>query len=52
MAVDGHHHRSTTKVNQKSFKTRHASKSFLRDQAKGSFVALLAMPALTVLQGR
>ncbi|KAK5175215.1 ribosome biogenesis protein tsr1 [Saxophila tyrrhenica] len=30
-----HHHRSTTKVSNKAFKTRHASKSALKDQAKG-----------------
>ncbi|KAK5136826.1 hypothetical protein LTR08_001748 [Meristemomyces frigidus] len=30
-----HHHRSTTKASNKSFKTRHASKSALKDRAKG-----------------
>ncbi|KAJ5173359.1 Ribosome biogenesis protein tsr1 [Penicillium capsulatum] len=30
-----HHHRSTTKVSQKPFKTKHASKSALKDKAKG-----------------
>lgn len=30
-----HHHRSTTKNSHKPFKSRHASKNFLRDQAKG-----------------
>lgn len=31
-----HHHRSTTKVSQKPFKTKHASKSALKDKAKGT----------------
>ena len=30
-----HHHRSTTKSTTKAFKTRHASKSALKDRAKG-----------------
>jgi pre-rRNA-processing protein TSR1 len=30
-----HHHRSTTKVTQKAFKSRHATKSDLRDRSKG-----------------
>ncbi|PYH93257.1 DUF663-domain-containing protein [Aspergillus ellipticus CBS 707.79] len=30
-----HHHRSTTKSTQKHFKSRHASKSALKDKAKG-----------------
>jgi pre-rRNA-processing protein TSR1 len=30
-----HHHRSTTKVSQKPFKTKHASKSALKEKAKG-----------------
>ncbi|KAL2829351.1 hypothetical protein BJY01DRAFT_125001 [Aspergillus pseudoustus] len=30
-----HHHRSTTKVSHKAFKTGHASKRALKDQAKG-----------------
>ena len=30
-----HHHRSTTKSSNKAFKTRHASKSALKDRAKG-----------------
>ncbi|PYI07645.1 DUF663-domain-containing protein [Aspergillus sclerotiicarbonarius CBS 121057] len=30
-----HHHRSTTKSSNKPYKTRHASKSALKDQAKG-----------------
>ena len=30
-----HHHRSTTKVSHKPFKSKHASKSALKDQAKG-----------------
>lgn len=31
----GHHHRSTTKADQKAFKSRYATKSALKDQAKG-----------------
>lgn len=31
-----HHHRSTTKTSHKSFKSRHASKSSLKDKAKGT----------------
>ncbi|KAF2479235.1 hypothetical protein BDY17DRAFT_258095 [Neohortaea acidophila] len=34
-AVSQHHHRSTTKTINKSFKSRHSSKSALKDQAKG-----------------
>lgn len=30
-----HHHRSTTKVSNKSFKSKHATKSALKDRAKG-----------------
>lgn len=30
-----HHHRSTTKVSQKPYKSKHASKSALKDKAKG-----------------
>ncbi|KAJ5435292.1 hypothetical protein N7491_005887 [Penicillium cf. griseofulvum] len=30
-----HHHRSTTKVSHKPYKSKHASKSALKDQAKG-----------------
>ena len=35
-----HHHRSTTKVDHKPYKTRFASKGALKDQAKG-----MGMPA-------
>jgi hypothetical protein len=31
-----HHHRSTTKTSHKSYKTGHASKRALKDQAKGT----------------
>lgn len=34
-AVTSHSHRATTKVNNKSFKSRKATKGSLRDQAKG-----------------
>ncbi|KAL0258870.1 ribosome biogenesis protein tsr1 [Diplodia seriata] len=33
--MDGHHHRSTTKVSQKPYKSRHASKSALKEKSKG-----------------
>lgn len=33
--IPEHHHRSTTKAANKPFKTRHASKSALKDRAKG-----------------
>ena len=32
---EGHHHRNTTKVSHKPFKSKHATKNLLRDQAKG-----------------
>lgn len=35
-AVSGHSHRPTTKVNNKGFKSKKATKSALRDQAKGT----------------
>ena len=40
MSVGGpvHHHRSTTKVDHKPFKSRHASNRELKDQAKGKRV--------------
>jgi len=34
-ASTAHHHRSTTKVSNKAFKTKHASKSALKEQSKG-----------------
>lgn len=33
-----HHHRSTTKQEHKPYKSRHASKSALKDAAKGRMV--------------
>ncbi|ODM16065.1 hypothetical protein SI65_08499 [Aspergillus cristatus] len=35
MATQVHHHRSTTKTSNKPYKSRHASKSALKDQDKG-----------------
>ncbi|KAI5118921.1 hypothetical protein M0805_003745 [Coniferiporia weirii] len=35
MGVDTHHHRSTLKQTNKAFKSKHATKSSLKDQAKG-----------------
>lgn len=32
----GHSHRSTTKINQKAFKTKHLSKGALKEKAKGA----------------
>lgn len=32
-----HHHRSTTKLNKKNFKSRHASKGALKELSKGIF---------------
>ncbi|KAL8906194.1 MAG: hypothetical protein Q9171_006377, partial [Xanthocarpia ochracea] len=32
---ESHHHRSTTKIPQKPFKSRHATKSYLKELAKG-----------------
>lgn len=40
MAGLQHHHRSTTKSANKSFKTKHATKSALKNQAKGKVEAL------------
>ncbi|KAF2748943.1 DUF663-domain-containing protein [Sporormia fimetaria CBS 119925] len=37
--LTGHHHRSTTKQDQKRFKSRHATKSSLRDASKGKVEA-------------
>lgn len=37
--VSQHHHRSTTKSSNKPFKTRHSSKSALKDRAKGKVEA-------------
>lgn len=35
--MDGqHHHRSTTKVAQKPYKSRHASKTALKEKSKGN----------------
>ncbi|KAF2433145.1 pre-rRNA processing protein Tsr1 [Tothia fuscella] len=40
MSTASHHHRSTTKVSHKSFKSRHSTKSFLKDKAKGKIEGL------------
>lgn len=32
-----HHHRSTTNVSHKTFKSRHASKGTIKDLSKGPF---------------
>lgn len=36
-----HHHRNTTKVSHKPYKSKHASKNALKDQAKGMIVITL-----------
>lgn len=38
--MDGHHHRSTTKVSHKPFKSRHASKGALKEKSKGAHLPL------------
>lgn len=45
-AVASHSHRATTKVNNKSFKSRKATKGSLRDQAKGMWDMRLALRPL------
>ncbi|KAF1963207.1 DUF663-domain-containing protein [Byssothecium circinans] len=40
IATQQHHHRSTTKQSQKSFKSRHASKGALKEQSKGKVESL------------
>lgn len=42
-----HHHRATTKTSQKSFKSKHASKSELRDKAKGTDLTVEQSTRLT-----
>ena len=37
MAPENHHHRSTTKQNKKTFKSRHATKSSLKELSKGIY---------------
>lgn len=37
----GHSHRSTTKINQKAFKTKRLSKGALKEKAKGSIYPTL-----------
>lgn len=39
-----HHHRNTTKVSHKPFKSRHATKSLIRDLAKGKIEGTEAKP--------
>lgn len=39
-----HHHRSTTKADNKPFKSRYATKSARKDQAKGMSVSKVADP--------
>lgn len=45
-AVASHSHRATTKVNNKSFKSKKATKSALRDQAKGMILRLPIPPVV------
>jgi len=41
VAVQSHHHRSTTKQNKKGFKARHATKGSLKEQNKGTSLRIL-----------
>ena len=50
-STDGHHHRSTTKVSHKPFKTRHATKTELKRLAKGEIWDNFDVLLLTV-QGK
>jgi pre-rRNA-processing protein TSR1 len=36
IVAQSHHHRSTTKQSKKGFKSRHATKSSLKEQSKGT----------------
>lgn len=36
VVAQSHHHRSTTKLNKKNFKSRHASKGSLKELSKGT----------------
>lgn len=36
--AEQHHHRSTTKVYHKPFKSKHATKGAIKDLAKGAFL--------------
>ena len=45
-----HHHRSTTKIDHKPFKSRFASKSALKDKAKGADGLLSPLRHLLILQ--
>jgi pre-rRNA-processing protein TSR1 len=47
MAAAVHHHRSTTKQDHKPFKTKFASKSALKDAAKGGFAMITEGAILT-----
>jgi pre-rRNA-processing protein TSR1 len=52
MAPENHHHRSTTKQSKKGFKSRHATKSALKEVSKGmdaDACAFAPARALTVL---
>lgn len=40
MAPEGHHHRSTTKVDHKPYKTKHSSKGALKERNKGKVESL------------
>jgi pre-rRNA-processing protein TSR1 len=49
MAPENHHHRSTTKQGKKGFKSRHATKSALKEVSKGMDACAFAPArALTV----
>jgi hypothetical protein len=50
-AVAPHHHRSTTKASHKPFKSRHATKGFLKDLSKGTSLAASSRIMLSGYQG-
>lgn len=50
-AVPSHSHRPTTKANNKAFKSKKATKSALRDQAKGKLQMARAVLAMQFEEG-
>lgn len=49
VANQGHHHRSTTKASNKSFKSRHATKSSLKARNKGTLPSSCQPPRTSAL---
>ena len=52
MATVQHHHRSTTKVAKKPFKSKHASKGTLKDRAKGKPLSIQCKKLAYTLLGK